>query len=167
MRGQALQRSGRCPRCGYPLRYDAEGYRCEFCGFPNARPPLATSIRNLERNLRLKVGNLLEKGRARQYERMIVQYPYALRQLICVSCGLRIPYGAQICPYCAAPQNLRQPGQEPSAPSIAGDQQVLDYIVAHHGTISISQAAKDLSISPESLKSTIERLKSSGLLKPP
>jgi ribosomal protein L40E len=166
MRGEALRRSGRCPRCGYPLRYDAEGYRCEFCGFSNTRPTVSASIRNLERSLRLKVGSLREKSRARRYERMIVQYPYALGQLICVSCGLRIPYGAQVCPYCAAPQSLRQPGQEPSAATTSGDQLVLDYIVAHHGTISISQAAKDLSTSPEALRLTIERLKSLGLLKP-
>jgi hypothetical protein len=161
-----LQRSGRCPRCGYPIRYEAGGYRCEFCGFTNIRPPLLGSIRSLERNLRLKVENLVEKSRARQYERMIVQYPYASRQLICSSCGLRIPYGAQVCPYCAAPQNPPQPSREPGAANIAGDQRVLDYIVAHNGTISISQAAKDLSISPEALRLTIERLKSSGLLKP-
>jgi hypothetical protein len=161
-----LQRSGRCPRCGYPVRYNASGYRCEFCGFTNTRPALSGSLRNLERNLRSKVGNLMDKSGPRQYERMTVQYPYASRQLICVSCGLRIAYGAQVCPYCSAPQSLRQPGQETSAASIAGDQQVLDYIVAHNGTISISQAAKDLSISPEALRSTIERLKSSGLLRP-
>jgi uncharacterized Zn finger protein (UPF0148 family) len=161
-----LQRRGRCPRCGYPLRYNESGYRCDFCGFTNIRPPLSGSIRNLERNLRSRVESIVDKSRARQYERMTVQYPYSSRQVICVSCGLRIPNGTQVCPYCSAAQTLREPSQETSAPRIAGDQQVLDYIMAHNGTISISQAAKDLSMSPEALRSTIERLKSSGLLKP-
>jgi DNA-binding MarR family transcriptional regulator len=47
-----------------------------------------------------------------------------------------------------------------------GDQQVLDYIATHEGTISLSQAAQDLSMSPGALGLTIERLKAAGFLKP-
>jgi len=46
-----------------------------------------------------------------------------------------------------------------------GDHQVLDYIASHNGTISLSQAAQDLAISPEVLGVTIERLKAAGFLK--
>jgi DNA-binding MarR family transcriptional regulator len=46
-----------------------------------------------------------------------------------------------------------------------GDQQVLDYIASHDGTISLSQAAQDLSMSLQALGVTIERLKSAGFLK--
>ena len=160
-----MQPPSRCPRCGYPLRYDGRSYRCEFCGFPTRKAPLVDSIRNLERDLRSRVESALNKSRQSQYERMIVQYPYPARQLNCVSCRLRIPYGVQVCPYCGAPQNLAQPS--PMGATVAGsDQQVLDYISVHNGTISMSQASKDLSISPETLRSTIERLKSLGLLKP-
>jgi predicted amidophosphoribosyltransferase len=162
-----MQSSSRCPRCGFPLRYTGGAYRCDFCGFPNTRQPLTNSIRNLERNFRSRVQSLLQEHRAQQYERMIVQYPYTAREALCVSCGNRIPYGAQVCPYCAAPQAPPQPNQAPTAnpPTMGGDQRVLDYIVAHDGTISISQAAKDLSITPDALRMTLERLKSSGVLK--
>jgi hypothetical protein len=100
---------------------------------------------------------------------MTVQNTYPSGQQICGSCGLRIPYGVQTCPYCGTPQRAPQTSPEirinPVGPQI-GDQRVLDYISAHNGTISISQAAKELSISPEMLRSTIERLKSAGFLKP-
>ncbi|MGP8069277.1 MAG: hypothetical protein ACLP5V_05260 [Candidatus Bathyarchaeia archaeon] len=127
------------------------------------------SIRNLERNLRSKAQNVLDSGRRDQYQRMTVQNTYPSGQQICGSCGLRIPYGVQTCPYCGTPQRPLQTSPEmrinPVGPQI-GDQRVLDYISAHNGTISISQAAKELSISPEMLRSTIERLKSAGFLKP-
>jgi len=44
------------------------------------------------------------------------------------------------------------------------DRQVLDYITAHDGTISLSQAANDLAIAQNVLLSSIERLKSGGFL---
>ena len=167
-----MQPLGRCPRCGYALTYDGRGYRCEFCGYPRTRQPLMASIRNLERNLRSKAQNLLDSGRSDQYRRMTVQNPYVSRQQVCGSCGLRTPYGVQACPYCGTPQRTTQ-GAPQTSPQTGtspagqiGDQRVLDYISAHNGTISISQTAKDLSMSPEMLRSTIERLKSAGFLKP-
>jgi DNA-binding Lrp family transcriptional regulator len=47
----------------------------------------------------------------------------------------------------------------------SADWKVYDYILAHEGTISMSQASNELSISQETLSATIERLKASGLLK--
>ena len=168
-----MQPLGRCPRCGYTLTYDGRGYRCEYCGYPRTRQTLMASIRNLERNLRSKAQNVLDSSRRDQYQQMTVQNPYPSGQQICSSCGLRTPYGAQICPYCGTPQRVPQRVPQtspemltnPVGPQI-GDQRVLDYISAHNGTISISRAAKELSISPEMLHSTIERLKSAGFLKP-
>ena len=171
-----MQPLGRCPRCGYPLAYDGRGYRCDYCGYPRAQQrqqPLMASLRNLERNLRSKAQNILEGGRRDQYQRMIVQNPYASGHQFCGSCGLAIPYGVQTCPYCGTPQRPPQrvpqtnpqPSTNPVGPQ-TGDQRVLDYISAHNGTISISQTAKELSMSPETLRSTIERLKTAGLLKP-
>lgn len=166
--GEILQYPSRCPRCGYPLRYERGAYVCEFCGFPRTKSPLLNSIRNFEREVRSKVDTWMERSRARRYERMIVQYPYTSRQQACVSCRLRIPQGAQSCPYCGAPQVIPQPPQEkapPSTPLDPFDQQVLDYIAARNGTISISQAARDLSMEPGALRLRIERLKSSGLIR--
>lgn len=168
LKGERLQPPSRCPRCGYPLSYDRGGYICQFCGFPRTRSPLLDSIRNLERNVRLRMESLMEKSRARNYERMIVQYPYAMRQQNCVSCKLRIPEGLRTCPYCGAPQTMPQPSQESNLTTSSLDpldQQVLDYIAARNGTISISQAARDLSIDPGALRLRLERLKSSGLLR--
>jgi hypothetical protein len=113
--------------------------------------------------------SLMDRGRGGQYERMIVQYPYAGRQQVCTACGLRIPYGFQTCPYCLAPQTTPQTTQQSNAPVPTidvTDQQVLDYIAAHDGTISMSQAARDLGLSSGALRITIEKLKSSGLLRP-
>lgn len=163
-----MQRTNRCPWCGYPLRYDRGRYVCEFCGFPGVTSPVLNSIRNLERNIRLRMQSLMEKGRTRPYQRMIVQYPYGAGGQVCVSCKLRIPQGLQACPYCGSPQAIPQPHQEnkPTTATIDPfDQQVLDYIAARNGTISISQAARDLSMAPGALRLRLERLKSTGLLK--
>jgi rubrerythrin len=45
------------------------------------------------------------------------------------------------------------------------DEAVYDYIVSREGEISLAKAAKDLNISVEELKSSIERLRTSGKLK--
>jgi len=169
MERAGLQPLGRCPRCGYALTYDGRAYRCEFCGYPRTRQPLLSSLRNLERNVRFKMENLLDGGRREQYQRMSFQYQYAARRQVCNSCGLRIPNGVQTCPYCRTPQRITQPAPEiipnPTPPQTS-DPQILEYIAAHNGTISLSQAASELSISPEDLRATIERLKQAGFLKP-
>lgn len=168
LKGERLQSRSRCPRCGYPLRYERGGYVCLFCGFPGTKPPVLNSIRNFERNLRSRLQSFMEKARARPYEKMIVQYPHAIRHQICISCKQQFPLGFQTCPYCGAAQGIPPPRQEnppPTTPIDPFDQQVLDYVAARNGTISISQAAKDLSMEAEVLRLRLERLKSSGLLR--
>jgi hypothetical protein len=113
--------------------------------------------------------SLVERSRARPYERMTVQYPYPPRHEVCLSCKMQFPAGLQNCPYCGASQAPPQPQQDnkpATTPFIDPfDQQVLDYITARNGTISISQAAKDLSMEPGTLRMRLERLKASGLLR--
>ena len=164
-----MQSQNRCPRCGYPLRYERGGYVCGFCGFPKSDSTLLNSIRNMERNVRARMQSILEKSRSPQYERMTVQYPYGVPHQICVSCKQQFPQGLLTCPYCGAtqvyPQTRPQQDRSPTVAIDPFDQQVLDYIAARNGTISISQAAKDLSMEPGALRLRLERLKSSGLLR--
>ncbi len=163
-----MQPQSRCPRCGYPLRYDRGGYVCGYCGYRSTGAPLLNSIREFERSLRLRMESLRQRSHPKQYESMIIQYPYAASQQACSSCKLRIPPGTLTCPYCGVPQAVPPPRQESASPAIQVspiDQRVLDYIAARNGTISISQAARDLSIDAETLRSSLERLKSSGLLR--
>ena len=168
-----MQSVGRCPRCGYTLRYDRVGYRCDFCGYPNTREPMRTRIRRLERDLRTRVENFVEREKTtQQQQRWIVQFPpYGARQRQCEFCGLKIPDGTQMCPYCGKPQTVIMPPPSPQYPLTnatqiqPGDQQVLDYIASHDGTISLSQAAQELSLSPQALGVTIERLKAADFLK--
>ena len=158
---------GRCPRCGYTLRYDRTGYRCDFCGYPT-REPMMARLRRFERDMRVKVETFMQHERTKQYQRMIVQYPtYTTRQRQCDSCGLRIPETGQTCPYCGASQGMVKSSAQYSTANVMqpGDQQVLDYIASHDGTISLSQASQDLSISLSALGMTIERLKAAGFLK--
>lgn len=164
----ALQTTGRCPRCGYTLRYDGYGYSCDFCGYPHMRRTLSGFVRDLERSLKTKVQNFLEGTRGTPSQPLVTYYPVTLRQLRpCIACGVNIPLGTRICPTCGtaqvAPQTIAPvPGTTSVTPS--AEQRVLDYIANHNGTISISQAAQDLSMSPNALRSTIERLKTAGFL---
>jgi len=126
------------------------------------------TISNIERNLRGKIGGFIVKNRGRERERMTVHYPYGTRPHTCTSCKMQFPEGLQACPYCGARRATPQPLQQnttPLAPIDAFDQQVLDYIAAHNGTISISQAARDLSMEADTLRLRLERLKSSGMLR--
>jgi ribosomal protein L37E len=164
-----LQPLARCPRCGYALIYDGRTYRCGFCGYANNRQPAMASMRNFERRLRLEIETFLQRARRERYQRMIVQHPSGTGEQLCGTCGLRIPTAVQNCPYCGAQQRTIQTGPGPHATPVttqSSDQLVLDYIAAHNGTISISTAAKDLSMSSETLRLTLERLKTAGLLKP-
>jgi len=72
----------------------------------------------------------------------------------------------------AKPRYLGAPWREIPAPKITpiGElmpplhERVYDYIIKHEGTISLSQAARDLGISLDELKAAIERLKEEGRL---
>ena len=160
-----LQPVGRCPRCGYVLRYDGYRYTCDFCGFPHARRTLKETIIDWEKTLSNKVLNIFEAGRKTAVQRFIT-YPPTPTQGICAMCGLVFPLGITVCPRCgakfAAPQT-NPPSRTTSNPEV-GDQKVLDYIVAHDGTISLSQASKELALPLDALQQTIERLKAEGFL---
>jgi hypothetical protein len=85
----------------------------------------------------------------------------------CISCGSYISIGTLVCPNCGAnqqyPQRTVTPAVNPAQPE-GPERNVLDYIIAHNGTISLSQASQDLALPPETLQSTIERLKAAGFL---
>jgi predicted ArsR family transcriptional regulator len=71
------------------------------------------------------------------------------------------------CPHCGTPQEVPQRDLVPQGSSAQPEgieRNVLDYIIAHNGTISLSQAAQDLTVSPDVLQSVIERLKAAGFL---
>ena len=157
-----MQRMGRCPRCGYVLRFDGRQYTCDFCGYPHGQRSLMTTVHEVERNLKGKVQGLIEGFRKRQ---VYVYYPIAVRP--CAVCGVNIPLSVIRCPSCGANQQVTQAAHtaanNPMEPQ-GDDKKVFDYVVSHNGTISISQATQDLSISQDTLQSSIDRLKSSGLL---
>lgn len=160
-----LQSIGRCPRCGYVIGYDGYRYYCAFCGYLHSRRKLEDTIQDLERTLKFKVHNFLAGFRRPPPQQVVTYYPVTTRP--CVACGILLPIAAYTCPACGASQFVSPQTPSPRMPSPAPptrDQRVLDYIVAHNGTISISQAARDLSMSPQALRSTVERLKSAGFL---
>ena len=133
---------GRCPTCGYVLRYSMIGYACDFCGL-RGKLPISNMIASLERSLRDKVQNFLQpKTNIAPFQR-------------CSYCGFIFPTGGIPCPKCG--RNL-----EKLTPL---EKLVFDYISSHEGTISLSQAAQDLALSPKLLSQTIEQLKAIGILK--
>jgi hypothetical protein len=106
---------------------------------------------SVEKFLKGRVENFLQTQRsirdAYQYRTMSLQS--------CTFCGFTFPSGNQPCPQC---------GRTPESIT-PFEQKVLDYISAHDGTISLSQAAQDLSVSSTLLSYAIERLKATGILK--
>jgi ribosomal protein L40E len=155
-----MQATTRCPKCGYVLRYDGSSYRCDFCGYfavARRRTSISERIDSLERGLRQSVIRFLEPRQNRD--------PTDFRRVMpatrpCISCGTSLPLGATSCSKCGASQTPTQV----AADNTSADWKVYDYILAHEGTISMSQASNELSISQETLSATIERLKASGLL---
>jgi len=70
-------------------------------------------------------------------------------------CGFVFPMGRIPCPECGrTPEDLTPL-----------EKRVFEYISSHGGTISLSQAAQDLVLSPTLLSQAIEQLKAIGLLK--
>jgi predicted amidophosphoribosyltransferase len=160
-----LQRPGRCPRCGYALRFDGRAYTCDFCGYPRTHRGLGDEFNALERELKARTQGLVEKIKRSWSKQVYVYYPVAVQP--CISCGSYISIGTPLCPNCGAnqqyPQRTVTPAVNPSQPE-GPERNVLDYIIAHNGTISLSQASQDLALPPERLQSTIERLKAAGFL---
>jgi len=155
-----MQAMTRCPKCGYVLRFDGANYRCDFCGYAvRRRYGLTERIDSLERGLRQSINRFLEprqnRGGYSDFQRIMP----ATRP--CISCGTNLPVGTNLCSKCGTSQSPAQPTPE----NTPADWKVYDYILAHEGTISMSQATQELGISQETLSTTIERLKASGLLK--
>ena len=164
-----MQPSGRCPRCGYVLTYNGYAYYCRFCGYPQTQGKLTTEIRSLERRTRARVQQILRELMTKtKTQRDVIYYPVnIIMHSPCRNCGVSFPIGTQICPTCGTPrstipQSTQPQVTPPEPPSL--DARVLDYIVSHEGTISISRAAQDLSINQTVLRSSIERLKEGGFL---
>lgn len=160
-----LQRSGRCPRCGYVLRFDGKGFHCDFCGYPRTQGGLTDALQGLERNLKLKFHGLRETMRRGTSRQVFVYYPVAVRP--CSACGVNLPLGTVRCPNCGMVQEMPQPPfvSQRNAISPQGfERAVLDYVIAHNGTISLSQAAQELRLPQDALQSILERLKEAGFL---
>ncbi len=125
-------------------------------------------IQDLERGVKSKLQKLFEAATRTHVGQAVTYYPVTMRQQRpCVVCGVNLPLGIQNCPSCGAVQVITRPSppsRRNGSETQTLDQRVFDYIVAHAGTISLSQAAQDLSMSPDALRLTIERLKAAGLL---
>lgn len=161
----ALQRSGRCPRCGYVLRFDGKGFQCDFCGYPQTQSGLTDALQGIERNLKVKFHGVRETMRRAMWREVLVYYPVAVRP--CAGCGVNLPVGTIRCPNCGMVQEIAQPpfvSQRNAIPPQGFERAVLDYVIAHHGTISLSQAAQELRLPQDALQSILERLKEAGFL---
>ena len=162
----ALFRPGRCPQCGYVLRFDGFGYRCDFCGYPKLHRGFTEKILDLERKLKFKVRRFLESGQRGASQQFVIYRP-VIPQQACVACGASISLGVQTCRRCGAMQTMPQPIA--ALPRISDgpmpeDRRILDYIADHNGIISISQACRDLSLPAITLQAAIDRLKAAGFL---
>lgn len=160
---------GRCPRCGYVLTYDGYGYFCGYCGYPRNHGLITNALQDINRAVRLKIRNFLEVLKP-DTSQEFAYYPVNFSlQSRCVSCGFNFPIRLQSCPNCGTPRlmpppNAQTPAIMPAPQNL--DQRVLDYITSHGGTISISQTARDLDVTQNALRFSIERLKAAGFLKP-
>jgi hypothetical protein len=160
-----LQRSGRCPRCGYVLRFDGRGYSCDFCGYPRIDDTVSRAFHEFGKDLKTKAHAMVERMKRPPSRQVFVYYPVAVQP--CTSCGLNLSVGTTRCPNCGTLQEVppRSSASQGSSIQTGGvEKRVLDYIIAHNGTISLSQAAQDLTLSPAVLQLTIDRLKGTGFL---
>jgi ribosomal protein L37E len=160
-----MQSSTRCPRCGYVLTYTGSAYYCSFCGYPRTQENLAPMLHSLEK----KVSDRIQRFLAELKPKMPPQpsyYPINVIMQPCTNCGFSFPKMAQICPSCGA-QRAIIPQNTPATSAVETydlDRRVFDYISAHEGTISLSQATQDLAITQAALLTSIDRLKTGGFL---
>jgi ribosomal protein L37E len=154
-----MQATTRCPRCGYVLRYDGTRFRCDFCGYHRDHKALRERIDSLERQLRQSAIKLFATPRVRNYPDFQRVMPASIQ---CRNCSANLPVGTNVCPRCGTSQ---VPIPVNQTWDTSEDKKVFDYILAHEGTISMSRAEQELSISHETLNTSIERLKASGLLR--
>jgi len=156
---------GRCPRCGYVLRYDGYKLKCDFCGYLQPRTTLSRTIRDAERALRLKFNSLIENLARPRGQPNALYYVSPLRfQRPCRVCGTNLPLGARNCPNCGTLLAETPVVQQADSGLQVRDQRVMDYITSHDGTISLSKASEELSMSVDALKLSIDRLKATGFI---
>jgi hypothetical protein len=160
-----MQGTTRCPRCGYVLNYNGYAYYCSFCGYPRTPETLAGALHSLERRVGSGIRRVLDEFKPKAAAQM-GRYPVNVAMQPCANCDLIFPLGFQRCPSCGTQRSLPAQVTTTTMPAEATDldRRVFDYINAHAGTISISQAAQDLVIGQDLLLSSIERLKSAGYL---
>jgi ribosomal protein L37E len=162
-----MQSTTRCPRCGYVLTYSGSAYYCNFCGYPRTQDTLTPALHSLKK----KVSDRIQRFLAELKPKIPPQpsyYPVNVIMQPCINCGFSFPKMAQICPSCGTQRAIVS--QNTTEISTTGthdlDRRVFDYISAHGGTISLSQAAQDLAITQATLLTSIERLKNGGFLSP-
>lgn len=137
----------RCPRCGYVLRYNTFNFYCDFCRLRGPRS-ISNIISSVEKDLKERIHHFIQ---TQSYP----NYGHSNTQLqSCMFCGFTYPSGNQACSQCGKTQTKLT----------AFEEQVLQYVSSHGGTISLSQAASDLSASVEPVSQAIERLKVMGIL---
>lgn len=78
----------------------------------------------------------------------------------CTGCGKQVQQGWKRCPFCKTPLIKSKPKED--ADSI--ETKIYNYILAHNGTIKISQCALELNISKEQIKNTLKTLEEKGKL---
>jgi len=160
-----MQSTTRCPRCGYVLSYSGSAYYCSFCGYPRTQATLTPTLRSLEK----KVSDRIQRFLAELKPKVPTQpsyYPVNVIMQPCTNCGRSFPRMAQVCPSCGT-QRAIVPQNAPATSATENydiDRKVFDYITAHEGTISMSQASQDLAITQAALQTSIERLKTGGFL---
>jgi len=91
-----------------------------------------------------------------------VELPSSLGSVFCYLCGHRLVKEAPPEPERIKPKLKPKPTVKHvpiEIPESEIDDIVFNYIVQHGGTISISEAARDLNLTQEDLKASIERLR--------
>jgi len=160
-----MQSTTRCPRCGYVLTYSGFAYYCSFCGYPRAQDTLTPTLHSLEKKVRDRIQRFLSELKPRTTPQPS-HYPVNVIMQPCNNCGFIFPKMAQVCPSCGTQRAI----VAQNMPAISTtetydlDRRVFDYVSAHGGTISLSQAAQDLVITQVNLLTSIDRLKAGGFL---
>jgi predicted amidophosphoribosyltransferase len=160
-----MQSSTRCPRCGYVLTYNGTTYYCSFCGYPRTQENLPPVLQSLERRVSDGIHRFLAELKPKTPPQPSY-YPINVIMQPCMNCGFSFPKMAPICPACGTQRAIVAQNTPATSSTEANDldRRVFDYISAHEGTISLSQAIQDLAIPQATLLTSIERLKTGGFL---
>jgi predicted amidophosphoribosyltransferase len=160
-----MQSTTRCPRCGYLLTFSGSAYYCSFCGYPRTHEPLTLTLHSLEKKVSDRIQSFLAELKPRVPSQPSY-YPVNVIMQPCINCGFIFPRMGQVCPSCGRQRAIVSQDTRVISPTETPDldRRVFDYISAHGGTISLSQAAQDLAITQANLRTSIERLKTGGFL---